>query len=154
MPENIQLTSTFNNLAGNWLLKRTINQSAHVTGTAKFTSDSEHAHHLLYSEEGELLLDNATQPIHSFNEYIYALVKDELNIFTACGSQPKELLHTLRFTHDNNNDPAIAYGYHLCGSDHYFGKYILDNKTIKIRYEITGPAKIFLIETVLTKIQT
>ena len=88
-----------------------------------------------------------------FSEYIYSVEQNTMKIFTASCSQPKTLLHTLTFKDqlDQHARHIVASDYYLCGSDTYQGVYEFEENTIRIHYQITGPKKNYIIETVLTR---
>ena len=164
----------FDSLKGSWRLKRSLNSvltgfpSGVFEGTATWTSRSPTAHsvasELLYTEQGELKMENGTT-LRANRKYVYRYNADEDKISAwfvkedtkvADGKEEVDyLFHDLEV--QQKEDGWIALGEHLCNKDMYWAFYDFRSPSVTkvdngvdvfgIRYKVKGPQKDYTSDT-------
>jgi Family of unknown function (DUF6314) len=141
----------FHSLAGDWRLSRSIPDQGTVRGLARFRWVEPAV--LAYHEEGTLQLDaGATMDIR--REYRYVLEPDQIRVMFAEPGASGDTLHVLRPATDRGDGwPVVVADVHLCGEDTYVGEYRFESDSrIAVRMQVQGPAKDYLIATVLDRV--
>lgn len=141
----------FENLRGDWILNRTIedlnlNEINTAIGMASFShSDVDDINSLQYNETGKLLLKERGKSISFTRKYIYKIVEDRINIILDDGVTKGELFQTIMFENDENE---LKGSEHICKLDRHNGKYFfVDDINFYIEYTINGPKINLLIKT-------
>jgi hypothetical protein len=145
----------FENLRGNWILNRTIedlylNKISTAIGVASFSqSDLDDINSLQYNETGKLLLKDTRKSINFTRKYIYKIVEDRIDIILDDGLTKGKLFQTLMFENDKNE---LKGSEHICKLDIHNGRYFfIDNINFYIEYTINGPKTNLLIKTDYSK---
>lgn len=135
----------FNQMIGNWQITRVITASdgdviGKATGAVSITILDKEA--LLYSET----VIASMHDIHTFKsirDYKLTLTN---GVLTKNFVEPEgdRIFYELNFAEDGNS----ATGEHLCSDDNYRALYnIVNNDFFSIRYDVSGPAKDYCIDT-------
>ena len=145
------LKDIFENLTGNWTLKRTIN---HVDsdlidkaiGTATFSrSDLNQPNSLYYKETGKLYLQKGAKEINFRREYIYTLNKESIEIILNDGVTKGQLFQTLS---PQESNLGLKGSEHICRLDKHNGAHFFETETsFRTEYSVTGPNTNLRIET-------
>jgi hypothetical protein len=130
-------------LTGSWLVVRVIHDRRLLsmtawTGTAVFSPSDDGVH---YVEEGTLELDGTT--LATSRSYIYRPKSARnMDVFFDDG----------RPFHDLDLSSGEWFPEHFCGDDVYSGEfYVVDDNTLTIIWNVTGPTKDVRIESTLTR---
>jgi hypothetical protein len=145
----------FENLKGNWNIKRVINdlnlnKSNFANGIASFTQSKFDIDSLNYIENGKLVLSEENKTINFTRKYIYRIEDNIINIILDDGLTKGKLFQSLI----SNNDECVLKGSeHICKLDRHNGSYFfIDETNFYIEYTINGPTTNMLIRTDYIKI--
>jgi len=139
----------FLSLQGKWALKRSTHGFGEMQGIAVFSPFIDQNPALLYREEGVFLTPQEDR-FDFYREYIYFFVDGKIDVYFASEKKKQDLFVSLNpaSTH------CSATGSHLCKEDLYLATYrFLDDNTFTLHYDIKGPKKDLIIETVFKRIQ-
>jgi hypothetical protein len=131
-------------LVGPWVLIRSIDNGASMTGTAAF----EYANgQLAYSERGQLRLPDG-QTIDGERRYLFEACDDGFSVLFA--EAPPRLFHHIALCRTGASLAGSAV--HLCGDDCYDSHYEFSpDGTFFVRHAVVGPRKAYTIETYYTR---
>jgi hypothetical protein len=133
----------FFSFEGRWTFIRSVNASEIMRGTAVFHPIDKRSSSYSYQEEGTYIAEHLAE-LSFFREYIYFLENETIDIYFAFQKKKREFFHTLAFT-----TPDQACGIHHCACDIYKATYtFLKNDTFIVQYDVKGPKKDFVIQTV------
>lgn len=134
-------------LPGTWELKREIPDQGHMTGTATFSPLD--GGRLIYEEKGVLTLDKTGDQLAANRSYIYELSGDKIIIYYNDPARSGEILHELEFS--DAHGQMVSRHCHVCIDDTYDLVFELrPDRSIRMSYQIHGPAKNYAIHTQLT----
>lgn len=132
-------------LSGVWLLRRSVDNGATMTGKATFLLRGDGRFD--YMENGRLTLANG-QTFDSERRYVF---EENSGGFVVWFSEtPLRLFH--RVVLRRHRDCPIGTAVHLCGEDHYDSRYEFSSEdSFVVRHRVRGPRKGYLMETVYTR---
>lgn len=149
-------TRVYNLLQHTWSYQRVITQynsiptqTIHSNGTAVWSKRD--GDELLYREDGLISSSNCDQPITTYQQYIYQIQQNTINIYFFNNDKQNSnnaLFHSLQLS--STNDSIITgESHHKCIQDDYNGTYTFDTRdhTIYIRYNVKGPNKDYISDT-------
>ncbi len=153
---NKRARDIFENLRGDWILNRAIedsnlNEINTASGIASFSqSNLDEIDSLYYIETGKLLLKGEIKSINFTRKYIYKVIDNQINIILDDGVTKGGLFQTLVF---ENDEDGLKGSEHICKLDRHNGRYIfIDEFNFHIEYTINGPKTNLLIRTDYSKI--
>ena len=131
----------FDRLEGVWLLARTIEGKASMTGTAVFTRLDTGL--LKYREEGRIRLADG-KVFDGHREYLYERSPGGFTVLFA--ENPPRLFHGIAIARDG--DALVGSATHLCIADNYDSRYtFLSDGSFVIAHTVNGPRKDYLSRT-------
>lgn len=151
---NKRTRDIFENLRGDWILNRTIedlklNEINTASGKASFQSNFDDIDFLYYKEIGKLLLEKGGKSINFTRKYIYKIVEDRIDIILDDGVTKGKLFQTLIFENDKDE---LNGSEHICKLDRHNGRYFfIDENNFYIEFTIKGPKTNLLIRTNYSK---
>lgn len=151
---NKRTRDIFENLRGDWILNRTIedlkfNEINTASGKASFQSNFDDIDFLYYKEIGKLLLEKGGKSINFTRKYIYKIVEDRIDIILDDGVTKGKLFQTLIFENDKDE---LNGSEHICKLDRHNGRYFfIDENNFYIEFTIKGPQTNLLIRTNYSK---
>ena len=145
----IDLKKLFNQLPGQWILERDIQNSdgnGVFNGICTFTTMDDGR--LLCKETGTLTFNG--HQTDASRSYIYAYQDDGIIILYNDPHRKDEVLHQLAFEmHDNN---YVAKHCHVCGNDTYDLTFTMQSdNSIEMKYVVKGPHKDYAMRSLLTR---
>ncbi len=144
------MRNIFENLKGDWIIKRVINdlnlnKSNYANGIASFTQSNHEIDSLNYIENGKLFLSEDNKPINFTRKYIYKIEDDIINIILDDGVTKGKLFQSLIF---NTDEHMLKGSEHICKLDKHNGSYFfIDETNFYIEYTINGPTTNLFIRT-------
>ncbi|KAF2487277.1 hypothetical protein BDY17DRAFT_306680 [Neohortaea acidophila] len=177
MSVNTPVRLIFESLKGSWRLKRSLNSvlagfpSGIFEGSATFKPRANAHSELLYSEQGELKMDNGVT-LTANRKYVYRYSTDEDKIsawFVTEESKQNDGREELDYLfHDLELEQVdggwVGRGEHLCEMDAYWAFYDfrpskltteLANKAVDVfgvRYKVKGPQKDYTSDTAYQRV--
>ena len=141
--------SIFKALPGAWMLCREINDmrlgTGSFAGTGAFSAEPDGT--LLYEEQGKLTLGAWRGP--AWRRWIYA---HEGNALVVRYPGTLAELHSFVFAAEPSGG-AVAHHVHVCGADRYDARFERRaDGALLLAYEVTGPAKAYRLNTLLTRL--
>jgi len=128
-------------LTGSWLLRRSIDNGASMSGTA--TIACQDAGRFTYHERGRLRLADG-QEIDAERRYFFEGCDGGFRVLFA--ESPPRLFH--RVVLDRSRSSLVGEGTYLCGEDRYDTHYRFDaDDSFVIEHAVSGPRKHYRIET-------
>lgn len=127
-------------------------------GRAEFTGhedDHEVARKLLYSEQGDLNLENSTSSLEVNRQYLYHFLGDlKADVFFFAPSSEEQHLkffHHLQFEKNEEENQFVARADHPCVKDMYNVEMILRDDSFSMQWTVKGPRKNNIIVTNFVK---
>ncbi len=138
----------FLSLQGKWALKRSTNGFGNMQGVAVFSPFVGQYPSLLYREEGTFFTPQEGL-FDFYRDYIYFLNDKQIDVYFVSVSKKQDLFLSLTPSSTNRS----ATGSHMCKEDLYVATYqFLDSDTFTLYYEIKGPKKDLIIETLFERV--
>jgi len=132
-------------LTGSWLLRRSIDNGASMSGTATIARQGTGG--FAYHERGWLRLTDG-QEIDAERRYLFEECDGGFSVFFA--ESPPRLFH--RVVLDPIGSSLVGEGMHLCGDDRYDSRYRFDaDGSFTIEHAVSGPRKRYTMETLYTR---
>jgi len=132
-------------LAGSWLLRRTIDNGASLSGSATIVRQDDGC--FAYHERGRLRLTDG-QKIDGERRYLFEACDGGFSVLFA--ESPPRLFH--RIVLDRSGSSLLGRGMHLCGDDRYDSRYQFDaDGSFTIEHAVSGPRKRYRIQTLYTR---
>ena len=136
----------FFSLEGKWIFNRSTNGFGDMTGSASFLPLPNDFSTFSYRETG-IFVTPQGMDTPFYREYLYCLNKRVIEVYFSIHQKKQGLFHTLTFS------SHTAMAIHPCRDDIYTATYtFLDDSTFMLRYDVKGPAKDIIIETVFKKL--
>ena len=133
-------------LAGKWTFNRSTNGFGDMIGSASILPLPNDFSILSYQETGIFVTPQGAG-VPFYREYLYCLNKGVIEVYFSSHQKKQGLFHILTFSSANT-----ARASHPCGDDLYEATYtFLDDNTFTLRYDVKGPTKHIVIETVFKK---
>jgi len=133
-------------LEGKWTFNRSTNGFGTMMGSASFLPFSDDLSCFAYQETGIFVTPHGAK-LTFYKEYIYCLNKGVIEVYFASQQKKQGFFHALTFS-----SPNTATAIHQCRDDLYTATYtFLDNNTFTLQYDIKGPKKHILIETIFKR---
>jgi hypothetical protein len=132
-------------LAGSWLLRRSIDNGASMSGSATIVRQDDGC--FAYHERGRLRLTDGQQ-IDAERRYVFEECDGGFDVLFA--ENPPRLFH--RIVLDRSGSGLVGEGMHLCGNDRYDSRYRFEaDGTFTIEHAVSGPRKRYTMETLYTR---
>lgn len=139
----------FGYFEGKWNITRNITslkpeENMNIKGIAEFSYQPKNI--LKYYEECEVLFNDTNNSLASSKVYYYEYDSGK-DICT-------KYFEDYRMFYELNMKENLITGVHLCGNDIYNSSYqILSDDKFSISYDVKGPQKKYLIETIYSSVQ-
>ncbi len=104
----------------------------------------------MYREAGKMKLDEYSPPVDTYQNYLYTLTDNTLDIHFIESTTPIRLFHSVQLNTVENILSGSAK--HKCIDDYYDGTYKFDlsNSTIQIQYTVNGANKQYTSNCIYT----
>jgi hypothetical protein len=141
----------FKSLQGKWNISRIIFGFGRVKGVANFQEIESEKDALYYKEEGVLTMENGVE-LNVHREYVYRYENEKIKAFFVENNKIDKLFHVLSFDNNENGCGIQANASHKCINDTYYARYnFFSEKQFKLTYNVKGPEKDYVSETVFDK---
>jgi hypothetical protein len=132
-------------LSGSWLLRRSVDTGATMTGVATFARRDDGR--LDYAERGQLTLTNG-QILDAERHYIFE--EEDCGFLVWLPKVPPRLFHRVALR--CNGSSLVGTAVHWCGDDRYTSRYeFVAAGSFVVQHAVCGPRKRYVIETLYAR---